>query len=84
MCVPWLRSDEFDYRLYDPIKKKLIRSRDVLFVEETIIDIEKIYEPKSKYNDNLIYLSSASLTQPSTQIKDEVYNEQFFLYRREF
>ena len=26
--------DEFDYRFYDPIKKKLVRSRDAIFVKD--------------------------------------------------
>ena len=71
--------NEFGYKLYDPAKKKLIRSRDVVFVEDqTIADIEKIDEPESKHSDNLIDLSLTSLTQTSTQIEDEVQNEQFF------
>ena len=35
--------DEFGYRFYDPIDKKLIRSRDVVFFEDqTIENIDKI------------------------------------------
>ncbi len=35
------RADEFGYKLYDPISKKGIRSRDVIFKEDqTIEDIE--------------------------------------------
>ena len=35
--------DEFGYRFYDPVEKKLVRSRDVVFVEDqTIQDVEKI------------------------------------------
>ncbi|KAF2318201.1 hypothetical protein GH714_002832 [Hevea brasiliensis] len=35
--------DEFRYRLYDPIEKKLVKSRDVVFFEDqTIEDIEKV------------------------------------------
>lgn len=34
--------DEFGYRFYDPVQKKLIRSRDAVFVEDqSIKDIEK-------------------------------------------
>ena len=70
---------EFGYRLYDLVKKKLIRSQDVVFVEDqTIADIKKIDEPKSKHSNNRIDLSSTSLTQLSTHIEDEVQNEQFF------
>ena len=33
--------DEFGYRLWDPIKKKIVRSRDVVFIEDqTIKDIQ--------------------------------------------
>ena len=35
--------DELGYRFYDPIDKKLIRSRDVVFFEDqTIENIDKI------------------------------------------
>ncbi|KAJ0026150.1 hypothetical protein Pint_07933 [Pistacia integerrima] len=34
--------DEFGYRLYDPVEKKLVRSCDVMFMEDqTIQDVEK-------------------------------------------
>ena len=34
--------DEFGYRLYDLIEKKLMRSRDIIFMEnQTIEDIDK-------------------------------------------
>ena len=63
--------DEFGYRLYDPIQKKHIRSRDVVFVEDqTILDIKKIDKTESVHNDYLINLSSGSLTQPSIQIEN--------------
>ncbi|WJX83794.1 hypothetical protein P8452_66428 [Trifolium repens] len=35
--------DEFGYRFFDPVKRKLIRSRDVVFMEDyTIEDIDKV------------------------------------------
>ena len=34
VCFLNYGQDEFAYRLYDPIKKKLIRSQDVVFVED--------------------------------------------------
>ena len=41
-------SDEFGSRLWDPIKKKIVRSRDVVFIEdETIQDIGKPEKPKA-------------------------------------
>ena len=34
--------DKFGYRFYDPVEKKLVRSRDVIFLEDqTIEDIGK-------------------------------------------
>ncbi|KAJ0086211.1 hypothetical protein Patl1_08070 [Pistacia atlantica] len=47
--------DEFGYRLYDPVEKKLVRSRDVVFIEDqTIQDVEKVEKVVSQYNDGLI------------------------------
>ena len=41
-------SDEFGYRLWDPVKKKIVRSWDVVFIEdETIKDIGKPEKPKT-------------------------------------
>jgi hypothetical protein len=41
-------SDEFGYILWDPIKKKVVRSRDVVFLEdETIQGIGKLEKPKA-------------------------------------
>ena len=46
--------DEFGYRLYDPIEKKLVRSRDVQFMEDqTIEDIQKVKETTLEKNNNL-------------------------------
>ncbi|KAJ4721959.1 Retrovirus-related Pol polyprotein from transposon TNT 1-94 [Melia azedarach] len=42
--------DEFGYRLYDPVNKKIIRSRDVVFMEDQTkadFQIEKVTEPLS-------------------------------------
>jgi hypothetical protein len=42
------QSDEFGYRLWDPIKKNTMRSRDVVFIkDETIQDIGKPKKPKA-------------------------------------
>ena len=41
--------DEFGYRFYDPIEKKLVRSRDVKFMEDqTIEDIDKMEKSTPK------------------------------------
>ena len=47
--------DELGYRLYDPIGKKLLRSRDVVFVEDqTIEDIEKVEKAEPQHSSDLI------------------------------
>ena len=48
--------EEFDYRLYDPVGKKVVRSRDVVFLEDhTIEDIHKLESTESSIDD-LVYL----------------------------
>ena len=40
--------EEFGYRLWDPISKRIVRSRDVVFLEDqTIEDFEKSEKPQS-------------------------------------
>lgn len=40
--------EEYGYRLWDPINKKISRSRDVVFFEnQTIRDLEKSEKPRS-------------------------------------
>ena len=44
--------DEFGYRRWDPVDKKIIRSRDVVFLEDqTIEDFGKGDQPKPKISD---------------------------------
>ena len=46
--------DEFGYIFYDPIEKKLVRSRDIQFMEDhTIEDIDKVEKTTSKKDSNL-------------------------------
>ncbi|RDX71206.1 hypothetical protein CR513_49478, partial [Mucuna pruriens] len=46
--------DEYGYRMYDPIEKKLVRSRDMQFMEDqTIEDIDKNGE-QHNYGDQLL------------------------------
>ncbi|GJY78963.1 retrovirus-related pol polyprotein from transposon TNT 1-94 [Tanacetum coccineum] len=57
----WFRGigqDEFGYMLYDPVQKKLVRSRDVVFEEDlTLKDVEKAErETIPQHNDDLIDL----------------------------
>ncbi|GJW82873.1 putative RNA-directed DNA polymerase [Tanacetum coccineum] len=59
--------DEFGYRLYDPVQKRLVRSRDVVFEEDqTLKDVENAErETIPQHNDDLIDLD------PSNQTLDE-------------
>ena len=53
-CI-YLRSpkDEFGYRLWDPINKKVVRSRDVVFFEDqTIEDIKNSEKPRLRSSKN--------------------------------
>ncbi|RVW61571.1 Retrovirus-related Pol polyprotein from transposon TNT 1-94 [Vitis vinifera] len=60
--------DELGYRFYDPVQKKLVRSRDAMFMEDhTIQDIEKIDATEFQYSDNLIDLDPIPLTHLPTQ-----------------
>jgi len=44
--------DEFGYRFFDPVQRKLIRSRDVVFMEDyTIEDIDKVENKDSIFED---------------------------------
>ena len=59
--------DESGYRFYDPIKKKLVKSRDVVFMEDmTIEDIDKAEKSKSLRIDGLVDLDVA----PETDMPD--------------
>ena len=49
--------DEFGYKFYDPIEKKLVRSRDVVFMEDqTIEDIDKTKKSEFPCIDGLVDL----------------------------
>ena len=49
--------DEFGYRFYDPIDKKLIRGRDVVFFEDqTIEDIDKTEKLDSHTDERYLLL----------------------------
>ncbi|KAJ4718977.1 Retrovirus-related Pol polyprotein from transposon TNT 1-94 [Melia azedarach] len=63
--------DEFGYRFYDPMQKKLVRSRDAIFIEDqTIQDIEKLKEEMPQYSDTLIDLDPIPPTQPTDEVQD--------------
>ena len=47
-----------------------------MFVEDqTILDIENTYKIEFEHSNDLINLSLVSLTQPSTQLENEIQNE---------
>ncbi|KAH0778754.1 hypothetical protein KY290_005181 [Solanum tuberosum] len=55
--------DKFGYMLYDPIEKKLLRSRDILFMEsETIENISKVEKLESSNFDAIGHLDEVSNT----------------------
>ncbi|RDY03729.1 hypothetical protein CR513_12653, partial [Mucuna pruriens] len=46
--------DEYGYRMYDPVEKKLVRSRDVQFMEDqTIEDIDKVKKSTPEKDNSL-------------------------------
>ena len=52
---------EFGYKFWDPVNKKVIRSRDAIFFEDqTIIDFEKPFEPKFS-NEELVDMGMVRL-----------------------
>jgi len=71
--------DEFGYRFYDPVEKKLVRSRDVQFMEDqTIEDIDKVKKTTPEKDSNLtdgnpMRLPTHNLENVETEAQD---NEQ--------
>ena len=71
--------DEFGYRFYDPVEKKLVRSRDVQFMEDqTIEDIDKVEKTTPEKDSNLtdgnpMRLPAHNLENVETEAQD---NEQ--------
>ncbi|KFK32108.1 hypothetical protein AALP_AA6G199700 [Arabis alpina] len=64
---------EFGYRFYDPVTKKLIRSRDVVFMEDqTIKDIDKSGKPAQRY-ECLIDSEVVPSTSVHGQVESEVH-----------
>ena len=61
--------EEFGYRLWDPVDKKIIRSRDVVFLEDqTLEDIQKKAEkPKSSVDERPVNLDPV----PSPVVHDD-------------
>ncbi|GKB83650.1 putative RNA-directed DNA polymerase [Tanacetum coccineum] len=70
--------DEFGYRLYDPVQKRLVRSRDVVFEEDlTLKDVEKAErETIPQHNDDLIDLDPVPPKHFDTQFGDNIHNDE--------
>lgn len=66
--------DEFGYRLYDPVEKKLVRSRDVIFVEnQTIEDIGKADKQIDQSGEELVSPEPVpSSHEPSLEAQSDV------------
>ena len=68
--------DEFGYRFYDPVEKKLVRSRDVQFMkDQTIEDTDKV-EKTTPEKDSLTYgnpmrLPAHNLENIETEAQDD-------------
>jgi len=69
--------DEFGYRFYDPIDKKLIRSRDAVFFEDqTIEDIDKVEKPDSQIDESLVDVDPVPIIDTSFAHEGTQDNEQ--------
>ncbi|GKA22209.1 putative RNA-directed DNA polymerase [Tanacetum coccineum] len=70
--------DEFRYRLYDPVQKKLVHSRDVVFEEDlTLKDVEKAErETIPQHNDDLIDLDPVPPKHFDSQFGDDIQNDE--------
>jgi transposase InsO family protein len=69
--------DEFGYRLYDPVEKRLVRSRDVVFVEnQTLKDVEKTkIEIVPQHSDTSADLDPVPPQHVDTQFGDDFQND---------
>ena len=61
--------DEFGYRLYNRIEKKLVRSPDIIFMEnQTIEDIDKAEKVESSNFDGIVHHDEV----PHTSVHDVI------------
>ncbi|GKF59181.1 retrovirus-related pol polyprotein from transposon TNT 1-94, partial [Tanacetum coccineum] len=70
--------DEFGYRLYDPVQKRLVRSRDVVFEEDqTLKDVENAErETIPQHKDDLIDLDPVPPKHFDSQVGDDIQNDE--------
>ncbi|KAJ0093154.1 hypothetical protein Patl1_25989 [Pistacia atlantica] len=68
--------DEFCYKLYDPVEKKLVRSSNVVFIDQTIQDVEKTDKVVPQYSDGLIDLDLVPFIDLLTNIEHDVQDDQ--------
>ncbi|KAH7564895.1 hypothetical protein JRO89_XS09G0058800 [Xanthoceras sorbifolium] len=67
-----VKRDQFGYRFYDPVHKKLLRSRDVVFVkDQTIEDNDKVEKDVSSTNGDSTGLELVPPTPVARQVRDE-------------
>ena len=59
--------DEFGYRLWDPVDKKVIRSRDVVFLEDQTIEAYGKGDQLAPKTSDLIDMDPS----PSSSVDDE-------------
>ncbi|RDX66527.1 hypothetical protein CR513_54694, partial [Mucuna pruriens] len=71
--------DEYGYRMYDPVEKKLVRSRDVQFMEDqTIEDIDKVKKSTLEKDNNLSEIDPVHMPVHDLDIADNnVQNDGF-------
>nr|GFC50905.1 hypothetical protein [Tanacetum cinerariifolium] len=70
--------DELRYRLYDPVQKRLVRSRDVEFEEyQTLKDVEKAEkEIIPQHNDDPIDLDPVPPKHFDSRFEDDIQNDE--------
>ncbi|GKV41223.1 hypothetical protein SLEP1_g48789 [Rubroshorea leprosula] len=69
--------DEFGYWLYDPVEKKLVRSRDVVFFEDqTIEDIDKAKKTSLQSNESSVDSRLAVETMVPNAVENHSQNDE--------
>ncbi|KAH0717971.1 hypothetical protein KY285_014002 [Solanum tuberosum] len=79
--------DEFNYRFFNPVEKKLVKSRDVVFFEDqTIEDLDKVKKVDSQNSESLVDVDPVPLTIPpgeNLQVDiedgDHIQNDQYIV-----